>query len=104
MRDHVTGDVAVQPTTPAYAFLRKKKELIGRLGLAVIACERKDDPELKIMMLKVFMETCDEFRAGDLSISFTGLDFKLAEVLISMHHFDEEPVRRIAETAREAPE
>jgi hypothetical protein len=88
-----------QPGTAAYELLRRKKEeLLGRLGLSVIACERKDDPELKIMVMKVFMEACDEFRAGEVPTSLTDLYFNLTAVLISMQHFDEEPVRRMAET------
>jgi hypothetical protein len=71
--------------------------LLGRLGLAVFTRETKDDSELKIMVMKVFMEVCDEFKARDLPPLLIELHFNLTAALASMKHFDEEPVKRMAE-------
>jgi hypothetical protein len=83
-----------QPESRAYAVLiRKCDELIARLGLAVIACEKLEPAELKIVVMKVFLEVCDEFRVDDLQASLTDLHINLTAVLISMKHFAENPVK-----------
>lgn len=89
-----------QPGTRAYAVLdEKKSDVLGKLALAVGGCEKKNDPELKIMTMKVFLEACDEFRIEDLENSLNDLQFCVVAAVVSMQNFsEEEPVRRMAET------
>ena len=88
-----------QPESSAYKVLcEKKDELLGKLALALTGCEKKDDVELKIMVMKVFMEACDEFRVEDLPSSLSEFHFSVTAALISMQDFAEEPVKRMAET------
>jgi hypothetical protein len=86
-----------QPESQAYRVLVKKSdELVARLGLAVIACEKMDRAELKVLVMKVFLEVCDEFRVDDLQVSLNEIHVNLTAVLVSMGYFAEEPVKRMA--------
>lgn len=89
-----------QPETAAYKLLSQKRtstELLGKLALAIVGCEKKDDVELRVLVLKVFLEACIEFHIDDLSLSIPDFQFNLTSVLISLLHFAEEPVKRMAE-------
>lgn len=88
-----------QPNTEAYRKLESRKnELLGKLGLAVIGCEKKNDTELKVVVMKVFLEACDEFCIEDLENSLNDLQLCLVAAVISMYNFGEPPVKRLAKT------
>jgi hypothetical protein len=92
------GTFLRQPESSAYRVLvRKSEELIARLGLAVIACEKMEEAELKVVVMKVFLEVCDEFRIDDLQTSLNEIHFNLTAVLMSMKLFAEVPVRKMSE-------
>lgn len=86
-----------QPNTRAYEILKDPKEkiLYGKLALDVIACEKDKDDELRILVLKIFLEVLDEFY--DENIPNNYFLFQIKTSLISMKHFASQPVRRMAE-------
>lgn len=87
-----------QPDSEAYKALKKHKdELLGKLALALAGCEKHEDVDLKISVMKVFMAVCDEFRVEDLPSSLNEFHFRVTATLISMQTFAEEPVKRMAE-------
>lgn len=85
-----------QPTTRAYEILKDPKDisLYGKLALDVIACEKDTDDELRILVLKIFLEVLDEFYDENTPINFF---FQIKTSLISMKHFASQPVRKMAE-------
>ncbi|OHT00115.1 hypothetical protein TRFO_08101 [Tritrichomonas foetus] len=86
-----------QPDTEAYKWLFEEKEiLIGKLTLAVIGCEKNQDNELRVMVLKVFLEVLDEFCNDDNASPSMNFMFQLTSTLISMENFADEPVKHMA--------
>ncbi|KAK8834309.1 hypothetical protein M9Y10_021772 [Tritrichomonas musculus] len=84
-----------QPNTRAYKKLQDSKEMLyAKLGLDVIACEKDKDDELRILVLKIFLEILDEFYEESINPFFL---FQIETSLISMKHFASEPVRQMAE-------
>lgn len=85
-----------QPSTRAYEILKDPKEnsLYGRLALDVIACEKDKDDELRILVMKIFLEVLDEFFEEVTPPNFL---FQIKTSLISMKHFASKPVQRMAE-------
>jgi hypothetical protein len=57
------------------------------------------DSALTIMLIRALMDTCNEFRVGDLSTSFTDISSDPTAALGLMCQSDEEAARRMTETA-----
>ena len=84
-----------QSESLAYSVIKSIKNLHQRIALTVILCEHRSDPEFQLMILKVFLEICNEFQIDELTT--IPQYFNVASVLIYLQNFAAPPVRKMAD-------
>ena len=88
-------NIIKQPGTVGYnSLIEKTARIVGKLMLAVVHSSKTHDSQIKILSMKVLMETADEFGNEEI---FGSLYFQLMSALISMAHFAEPIVRPVAQ-------
>lgn len=87
-----------QPETEAYSTLKSAiKILYGKMALNVITCEKDKNDELRVFVLKIFLELLDEFYDDCSRENATKpFMFQIKSALISMKNFSTGPVQRMA--------
>ena len=88
-----------QPQTQAYRILEREKEnLLGKLAHATICIEKNNDPDLFMMILKLFLETIDEFKMEKSTNTLKEFHLQLVSSLITLKKSEDDGLSNMADT------
>ncbi|EAY01916.1 hypothetical protein TVAG_068820 [Trichomonas vaginalis G3] len=87
------------PSSGAYNALKNDKDtLLGKLAHAIICVEKNEDPNLLMMIMKVLLESIDEFNMDDIADTLKEFRLQLVSRLINMQNCDDPALKQMAET------
>ena len=75
-----------------------KDTLLGKLAHAIICVEKNEDPNLLMMIMKVLLESIDEFNMDDIADTLKEFRLQLVSRLINMQNCDDPALKQMAET------